>query len=177
MAHRTNSRAVLGKDVMARVWYDMDQSRLPSWITPAPRNWGTSEHGKLTANNWKVICTIHLPVTLIWMWKDKTGREQDLITNFMHLVTAARLANMRSCTDVQIREYNRNMEQYLEGLRELFPDIDLLPNHHAALHIGDTMGRFGPTHSHRAQFFERHIGFFHRISTNNKIGKCRRCVR
>ena len=162
--------AVLGKDVMDYVWRDMSRCQTPSWITPAPRNWGTAQHGKLSANNWRIICTVHLPVTLIWLWKDEPGRKKELVKNFMHLVTSARLANMRTCTATQIQEYDLNMIKYLEGLRVLFPHISLRPNHHAALHIGDMMDRFGPAHSHSAPFFERNIGFFHRIHTNNIIG-------
>ncbi|KJA13951.1 hypothetical protein HYPSUDRAFT_150983 [Hypholoma sublateritium FD-334 SS-4] len=163
--------AVLGKDVMACIWRHMAACQLPSWITPAPRNWGTSEHGKLSADNWRIICTIHMPVTLIWLWKEETSRKKSLLENFMHLVTSARLANVRTCTAAQIQDYNKHMTEYLQGLRELFPDIPLRPNHHAALHIGDIMTRFGPAHSHGAHFFERHIGFFHRINTNHMLGQ------
>ncbi len=156
---------------MASIWRDMARCQLPSWISPAPRNWGTSEHGKLSADNWRVICTIHLPATLIWLWRDETARKKSFLENFMHLATSARLANVRTCTASQIQDYNAHMTEYLRGLRVLFPDILLRPNHHAALHIGDVMSRFGPTHSHGAHFFERHIGFFHRINTNHINGQ------
>ncbi len=156
---------------MAYIWRDMSRCQLPSWITPAPRNWGTTEHGKLSADNWRIICTIHMPATLIWIWRDETPRKKRLLENFMHLVTSARLANARTCTTAQIENYSIHMTKYLQGLRELFPNIPLHPNHHAALHIGDVMTRFGPTHSHGAHFFERHIGFFHRINTNRQLGQ------
>jgi hypothetical protein len=55
--------AVLGRDVMETVWNDMKKSLLPSWISPVPHNWGTKKRGKLSADNWRVICTIHLPIT------------------------------------------------------------------------------------------------------------------
>jgi hypothetical protein len=86
--------AVLGKDVLEVVWSDMKKAQLPSWISPAPHNWGTPTRGKLSADNWRVVCTIHLPITLIWLWRDETGRKRQLLENFMDLVTAVRLASI-----------------------------------------------------------------------------------
>ena len=36
-------RVVLGEDVMNAVWADMKLTQLPSWISPAPPNWGTAK--------------------------------------------------------------------------------------------------------------------------------------
>lgn len=162
--------AVLGKDVMAHIWSDMVNCQIPSWISPAPRNWGTTQMGKLSADNWRVICTIHLPTSLIWLWRNETGRKQELLANLMDLVTAVRLANLRICSSAVIEDYNRTMSRYLQGLLDLFPHEALKPNHHAALHIGDVMERFGPGHSHGSAYYERHIALFHRINTNRQLG-------
>ena len=163
--------AVLGKDVMAHIWADMENCRLPSWISPAPRNWGTTERGKLSADNWRVICTIHLLTSLIWLWRNDTGRKQELLVNLMDLVTAVRLANTRICSSAVIENYNQTMSRYLQGVLDLFPHEALKPNHHAALHIGNVMERFGPGHSHGSAYYERHIALYHRINTNRQIGR------
>jgi len=84
---------------MEKIWENMAITILPSWIDPAPPNWGSKKRGKLSADNWRVICTIHLPVTLIWLWRNESGRKKALITNFMHLVTAARIVNQRLASD------------------------------------------------------------------------------
>jgi len=168
---KPRKHAVLGKDVMAHIWSDMENCQLLSWISPAPRNWGTTQMGKLSADNWRVICTIHLPTSLIWLWRNDTGRKQALLANLMDLVTAVRLANMRICSSEVIEDYNRTMARYIQGLLDLFPHENLKPNHHAALHIGDVMERFGPGHSHGSAYYERHIALFHRINTNRQLGK------
>lgn len=59
---------------------------------------------------------------------------------------------------------------YVAGLANLFPDKDLRPSHHAALHIGDILELFGPVHSHSAPFYERFIHFLLRQNTNKKLG-------
>lgn len=168
---KSTKYAVLGKDVMAHIWANMENCQLPSWISPAPRNWGTTQRGKLSADNWRVICTIHLPTSLIWLWRNHTGRKQELLANLMDLVTAVRLANTRICSPAIIESYNQKMSRYLQGVLDLFPHERLKPNHHAALHIGDIMERFGPSHSHGSAYYERHIALFHRINTNRQIGK------
>jgi hypothetical protein len=65
---KSTTSAILGKDVMTAVWEDMARTQLPSWVTDVPHNWGTATRGKLSANNWRVICTMHLPITLIRLW-------------------------------------------------------------------------------------------------------------
>lgn len=155
---------------MAAVWSDMTRTKLPTWITPAPPNWGTAERGKLSADNWRVICTIHLPITLIRLWANNTPRKKELLSHYMDLVAAVRIANMRVSSPNQIREYNKHIGRYVQNLSRLFPDQGLKPTHHAALHIGDMLGLFGPNHSHSGPHYERYINFFHRINTNSKLG-------
>lgn len=161
---------VLGADIMKEVWADMENTQLPSWIGYAPRNWGTNERGKLSADHYRTICTIHLPITLIRLWEDETGRKKELIENFMDLVNAVTIANMRISSRNQIEAYNTHIFRYVEGLKVLFPSHKLRPVVHAALHIGDIMELFGPGHSHSAPFYERFINFLHRVNTNGKMG-------
>ena len=164
------SRAVLGSDIMEAVWEDMAFTQLPSWVGLVPRNWGTSKRGKLTADNWRVICTVHLPITLIRLWKDETGRKAELLHNFMDLATAVRIANMRVSSKNQVRAYNFHISRYASALPTLFPDVSIKPTVHAALHLGDIMDLFGPVHSHSAPFYERYIYFLQQLNTNKKLG-------
>jgi hypothetical protein len=158
---------------MAEIWEDMKRSQLPSWIQPPPPNWGTAERGKLSADQWRVICTIHLPITLIRLWGNDTGRMYDLLRHFMHLVTAVRIANMRISLPNHIRTYNQHIFAYARGWDTLFPDEPLKPNLHAALHIGNMLDKFGPVHAISSPFYERYINFFHQLKTNRKIGTYR----
>ena len=80
-----DNRVVLGATIMEAVWSDMRSTQLPTWITAAPYDWGTPERGKLSADQWRVICTIHLVITLIRLWGNETGHKQDLLQNFMDL--------------------------------------------------------------------------------------------
>lgn len=157
---------------MEAVWEDMACTQLPTWLTCAPRNWGTKERGKLSADQWRVICTVHLPITLIRLWSGETGRKKEMLHNFMDLANAVQIANMRVTTKSQIDAYNQHIFRYVAGLKKLFPDVELKPNHHVSLHIGEILDLFGPTNGHNASFYERYIKFLHRVNTNQKIGEC-----
>jgi len=65
---RSSKHVVLGKDVMEAVWDDMKHTKLPTWIHPAPPNWGMVEWGKLSADQWRLVSTVHLPITRIRLW-------------------------------------------------------------------------------------------------------------
>jgi len=165
-------RAILGKNIMQAVWEDMKRTLLPSWITPVPHNWGTAKRGKLSADNWLVIFIIHLPITLIRLWGNETGRKHELLANLMHLASASSIVIMHSSREEQILAFGHHIFRYIDGIKKLFPDQRLRPVHHAALHLGDLMDLFGPVHSRSGFFFERYINFFHRINTNQKLGMC-----
>jgi hypothetical protein len=166
-------RAILGKNVMESIWADMSRTRTPTWMSRAPKNWGTTQRGKLSADNWRVICTVHLPITLIRLWGEKTGRMKEVLAHFMDLVIAVRIANMRVTSPNHIQTYDTHIQRYTRKLKALYPDENIKPTHHAALHIGDMLHLFGPNHSHSGAHYERYINFFHRMNTNEKIGEHR----
>ena len=41
---------------------------LPSWLNAAPAAFGTTQHGKLSADQWRTVGTLNLPITLIRRW-------------------------------------------------------------------------------------------------------------
>ncbi|PPQ71535.1 hypothetical protein CVT26_010395 [Gymnopilus dilepis] len=164
-------RAVLGKEVMNAIWSDMRQTRLPTWLTSPPADWGTTRRGKLSADHWRVICTVHLPITLIRLWHDASPRKQQILQHFMQLVNAVHIGNMRVVSAEHIAAYDFYMTKYIKDIKTLYPDQHLKPTHHAALHIGDMLGLFGPSHSHSSPYYERHINLLHHINTNSKIGE------
>ncbi|KAK6975149.1 hypothetical protein R3P38DRAFT_2582545, partial [Favolaschia claudopus] len=74
----------------------MHKTILPSWIGAAPKNWGTKKRGKLSAEHSRTIFTIHLPIALIWLWRNETGRKRELLDNMMYMVMAIHAANFKS---------------------------------------------------------------------------------
>ncbi|RDB18682.1 hypothetical protein Hypma_014671 [Hypsizygus marmoreus] len=167
----SHARTVLGQDVMEAVWDDMKRSQLPSWMRPAPPDWGTARRGKLSADQWRVGCIVHLTITLIRLWGHETGRKKELLKHFMDLVSAVRIANIRTMSPKLIKAYEEHILRYAIGCLLLYPDESIKPTLHVALHIGDILGLFGPVHAYSSPFYERYINFFHRMNTNKKLGE------
>lgn len=165
----SESRDVLGRDVLEAVWDDMTRTELPSWMSPAPKNWGTATRGKLTADQWKVVATVHLPITLMHLWgTPQDGRRFLMLCNFMDLSAAVQLAHQRIITKKHIEDYEQLLLRYLSGMMVLFKDLKLQPIHHVSMHAGDFLRLFGPTHSVRTQGFER---FNEKLGLQNTNGK------
>jgi hypothetical protein len=143
---------------------------LPSWIGRAPSDIGNAGHGKLSADQWRTLCTIHLPITLIRLWTrpDASIKKTKMLTNFLSLVTAVNCGTSRQLTEKRIAAYDHYIFKYVHGLLDIFEGITLTPNQHYALHLGDFLRRFGPTHSYWAFPFERYIGLLRDIHTNQK---------
>lgn len=140
-------------------------------MSSAPRNWGSTKRGKLTADQWKVVVTVHLPITLMRLW----GAAQEdryflMLCNFMDLSAAIQLANQRVITEKHIEDYERLILRYLSGLVTLFKDTQLQPIHHVSMHAGDFLRLFGPTHSVRTPGFERFNEKLGLQNTNQKSG-------
>ena len=155
---------------MEKVWSDMKLTELPSWMSPAPSNWGTASRGKLTADQWMVICTVHLPVTLIRLWGNLTDRRFELLCNFMDLTSAVQLATQRAITAQMINDQELLIGRYLNDMKRLFKGSRVQPIHHVALHTADFLRLFGPTHSVQAFGGERLLEVLGQQNVNNKSG-------
>ncbi|KAI0036685.1 hypothetical protein K488DRAFT_32738, partial [Vararia minispora EC-137] len=169
----SDPRTVLGKSVMESCWASMKDTTLPSWVSGAPRNWGTATCGKLSADQWNVICTIHLPFTLISRWDIAAAPERDrkMLDNYMDLVRVVETCGLREITEEQIQGYTRYIRRYLEEYKVLYKGAKIKPNHHLAIHYGDVLRSFGPTPGHQAQPYERFINFLHQLPTNMRFGE------
>lgn len=164
--------AVLGKDIMEAVWADMALTILPSWVTDVPCNWGTTTQGKLSANNWRVICMVHLPITLIRLWGggDAPTDQKNKLENFMDLVRAVQIANLHSISNKEIELHEYYIFCYVTMFKSLYKLAKVKPIHHAALHYGDVLRGFGPAHTHSAAFYKRYIHFMQSKNHNMKLG-------
>lgn len=149
---------------------------LPSWVPKGPAYPGEAKGGKLHADQWRSFFTINLPVTLTRLWgSEPTGSmKRAMLENFLHLVAAVKLASFRNITEEHIHLYEEHMHQYLTTLLQLYPNTKMAPYQHIALHFGEYLRRFGPTHGWRCFAFERFNYLLQQTSTNMVVGSyCR----
>ncbi len=157
---------------MEVVWADMALTELPSWVTKTPLNWGTAAQGKLSANNWRVICTIHLPITLIRLWggDDVPDNQKAMLENFMDLVHVVQIANLRSISQKEIELYKHYIFHYMTLFKLLYKLAKVKPIHHAALHYGNVLQGFGLAHTHSTAFYKQYIHSMQSKNHNMKLG-------
>lgn len=168
---------MLGKRILEHVWSDMDKIILPSWVSRVPRRIGSS--GKATglglgADEWRTLCSIHLTTTLIYLWgtSPEDSRDFKLLTNFMDLVTAVKLATKRITTSETRDKCRYYIHHYLTTMLELFPGASIRPNQHMILHLPDVLEALGPAPSIWCFGFERANYILQQTATNNKMGGC-----
>lgn len=163
---------VLGNETLRAIREDMERLSLPTWVTPPPKRPGESKGGKFKADEWKIFCTVNLPITLTRLWgsKPETNRCNRMLKNYMDLIAAVKIATKRSITELDIALYNGYMNSYLKGLLELYPHTKLTPYHHLSLHFSTHLRRFGPTHAWRCYPFERYNGQLQKLPDNHKFG-------
>ncbi|KAF9013025.1 hypothetical protein BDZ89DRAFT_901680, partial [Hymenopellis radicata] len=156
---------------------DMERRPMPSYVGRPPSHPGDAAWGKFTADQWKSFCTLHLPFTLTRLWGgyrtstvDEERHKYDMLQNFLHLVTAIKLATAKTLTAQDIGQYEEEMYLYLSGLLELYPGAQIESNQHMAMHFGDMLRRWGPTQAWRCFAFERYNGLLQQINSSKKFG-------
>ncbi|PCH34433.1 hypothetical protein WOLCODRAFT_148486 [Wolfiporia cocos MD-104 SS10] len=87
---RDTMTAVLGCETLRQIHVDLARTKLPSWINPAPANLGTSEQGKLHADQWLTACMINFPITLIRLWgvESAMSRKRDAAKATLEYITS-----------------------------------------------------------------------------------------
>lgn len=162
---------VLGQEVLQQVWADQQRLQLPSFMSPVPPMIG-SKRGTLKADQWHTLATVHLVITLIRLWGygKAEDRKLKMLHNLMRLVTAVRVANMRTTSPTHISSYEHHYRAYLDGVVDLYKEAKITTNNHMALHYGDFLRAFGPSHSIRTFAFERYNNVLQHVPSNRKSG-------
>ncbi|KAJ3899897.1 hypothetical protein F5879DRAFT_810115, partial [Lentinula edodes] len=172
---QTLPRHVIGRDLLEEIWADMKRTILPTWIQSPPPNWGTPAQGKLSAEEYKVVCSISLVITLVRVWgygtEDAQSRHFKMLLNYLDLVHAVHVLLLRE-TSRQSREYYVfHMQRYLETVLVLYPDFTLKPNHHFSLHVVTDLETMGPGHARSTPVFERINHSLQELNANQHLGE------
>ncbi|XP_006460515.1 hypothetical protein AGABI2DRAFT_57528, partial [Agaricus bisporus var. bisporus H97] len=167
-ARKGAKTCVLGKKTIPKLREDMERISLPSWVSRGPAYPGQAKGGKLHADQWRSFFTINLPMTLVRLWGTgpPESRQAKILENFLYLVSAVKVASQRTISKEDIILYEKHMHRYLTTLWDLYPGIELAPYQHIALHFGDFLRRFGPTHGWRCFAFERYNYLLQQTLTN-----------
>ncbi|KAI9067682.1 hypothetical protein FKP32DRAFT_1609294 [Trametes sanguinea] len=160
----------LGRETMHEYVKDRTRMELPRWVNAAPVAFGTKKHGKLSADQWRTVAIVHLPVTLIRTWGTESGRRLEMLQNFVDIVDAVETFGLLEIDEHEINHAHKQLVKYLEGVKVLYKGAKFQVTHHHALHLALFLRLFGPVHSWRAFAFERMNFLLQSVNTNLKFG-------
>ncbi|KDR73100.1 hypothetical protein GALMADRAFT_73332, partial [Galerina marginata CBS 339.88] len=169
---------IITKNDLLTIQQQILETIRPYWQAHLPHNFGTPEHGKLKADQWRTAIEFDIPVSLIQLLATSSfpvggadhTRLRRVVEHTLDLAMATSWGLSRRTSKYHAERYAFYMHRYLCTIKELFPDYDLKPNHHYALHIQDILLLFGPLHGTWAFSLERLIGRLQGMNTNGKIG-------
>ena len=165
-----DTELLLSTDERKQAWAMIENVVTPSWISSVPKNIGTPGSGKVKADQWRTLGTVHFPMSLVVVWRETSQQKKQLLDITLSLVSAILIACTHSTSAAHANAYLQYMQNYISGIKELFPKFKFLPNHHMALHLHEYLVQYGPVHSWWTFPFERLIGIVQRIPSNGKPG-------
>ncbi|KAJ3503629.1 hypothetical protein NLJ89_g8347 [Agrocybe chaxingu] len=141
-----NPEHILDKNVVDEIRNDMNKIILPGWVNRAPRKFGSTSHGKVSADHWRTLCTINFVITLVRLWGHPQAKQfrHDHLSNFMALVAVVRFATARTISEAHIQIVEAQLQEYFRSLVKL--RHTLYPSHHMLFHLPECLRLFGPVH-------------------------------
>jgi hypothetical protein len=133
----------------------------------------------LKADQYRTALEFDIPVSLVKILDQRKSsgdiaedkRAQRIVEHTLDLAMAIAWGLSRRTSKYHAEKYHFYMRRYLAGIHELFPDYDLKPKHHYALHLVDILLEFGPLHGTWSFSLERLIGRLQKLNSNSKIGE------
>lgn len=178
---------IMGTSVMAESRLDIERAILPMNVSRPPVNWGTPSRGKLSANEWDILCLYFLPITLIRIWgyntqkaaagTDKGNAEayridrfKVILHNYIDLVKAMLMVVNRISSDAHAASYRDHIRRHLQTLQKLFGHFHVKPVNHIAQHFDHFLSFMGPSYAYHVPGFERINFLLQNTNTNRKHG-------
>ncbi len=104
---------------------DIANMATPSWITSVPYDLGAARHGKLKADQWRILATVYLPISLQRLWDTNSPRStplrKKLLDATMALISAVIIATSHKTSRKKADLYLQHMQSYLQLMQELLP--------------------------------------------------------
>ena len=121
-ASSTKCRHVLTKVEMDEICGNIVNLLQLSWLTSIPSDFGSASHGKLKADQWCVLGTTFLPVSLVHLWSvvevgnSYSKRCCQILDVTMSLLSTVAIACSRVTSKKHADLYLKNMHLYLSSL-------------------------------------------------------------
>ena len=118
---------------MNQIHSDITNMTLPSWLTSIPTNLGSPNHGKLKADQWRVLGSTFLPVSLVCLWSAvEVGNPQSkqcskILQVTISVLSAVSIASLHVMSVAAADLYLQHMQSYISSLKALFSKYSFSP--------------------------------------------------
>jgi hypothetical protein len=145
---------------------------LPTHVSRLPGNLGEPKHGKLKAEQYLTLFSVILPLVLPEMeLDDDPARHKAMLQNFCRVVGCTNIVASFKTSNSAADFFMDHYSDYFSSIQTLFPDVNVLPTHHNAMHIPDILKNWGPLASQNEFMGERVNGILQKIKTNDHFCK------
>jgi hypothetical protein len=168
--------AVMGKEILAQVQADMAHTTISSWVKAPPKNFGTSSHGTIGAEEYKSLALISLTFSLVRLWSQADQGFCERLNQFIHLTLAIRVLAYQSITHTDISTIAHHYALYVSGLKTLYPHYSITPVQPLGLHVPEFLSRLGPATRFNENPCKMFIGMLQDITINWKLSEFLLCL-
>ncbi|KAJ3502990.1 hypothetical protein NLJ89_g8636 [Agrocybe chaxingu] len=122
-AHPSNYRRgnILSEKEVNVIRADIENMITPSWLASVPTDLGEPCHGKLKADQWRTLASVHLPISLMRLWEkiqtepDDTPSKQrkKLLDATLSLISAVVIGTSHTMSSAKANLYLQHMQAYL----------------------------------------------------------------
>ncbi|MBW0585155.1 hypothetical protein O181_124870 [Austropuccinia psidii MF-1] len=152
--------------------------------TRVPCKMSSPSHGGLKATEWALLYMVHIPLLILSQQmsldEHKTANTQrnmgqeeelahELTKNTFHLISAINIATSWTVSTDDVNAFAELWKTFRLSNKHLFPKQKSKPNYHFADHIPKLFQHWAPKKASATWGYERLIGVFAKMPTNNKI--------
>src|ERR1700722_6653450 len=109
----------------------LEKTIVPSWISKPPAKFGEASAGSLTADEWRTMALVYLPLALVPLWgqgsqhpsPDIAEKYQHVLNHTMDLLAAVHLAGLHVVTPNRVAAYQEHMTNYVHNLPKLIQQL------------------------------------------------------
>ncbi|MBW0511195.1 hypothetical protein O181_050910 [Austropuccinia psidii MF-1] len=145
---------------------------------------GSPSHGSLKATEWVLLYKVYISFLMLSQQisldehnspntQRKMGQSEELANeqakNTFHFIGAINIATSWTVSMDDVAASSEHWKKFRLSNQHLFPKQNSKPNHHFAYYIPDLFQSWDPAQASATWGYERLIGVFANMPTNNKI--------
>ncbi|MBW0516432.1 hypothetical protein O181_056147 [Austropuccinia psidii MF-1] len=163
-------RCYLPQEVINRLKKRLNEVVVPEGICCIPVGIGTASNGKLKENEWLVLFSIYLPLTILDIFWDSGPKTHLLLIKISALIQYTQIVEGQSVTQEDGQLVSQDYNTYQTTSNVLFPNVRTTPNHHYAMHMPKQLSRWGPLNGISEYDGERLVGILQKLKSNSLNG-------